>query len=77
MTEKKESKPAQKQDDYEAMVRTRVENRQISLADRLYESVGKPKEDKNPSGKVCLSETVLKAGDVGKADNAKKEVKQE
>ncbi len=65
MSEKKENKPVEKQD-YEAMVRARVEARAVSLGQRLYESVAdeadKPKADKKlVSQKVYLEEEVKKA----------------
>ena len=61
MTEKKENKPAKEQD-YEAMVRVRVESRAVSLGQRLYESVQEPNADKKQtSQKVCLQEEVKKA----------------
>ena len=59
MTEKKEDKPTKKQD-YEAIVRTRVETRAVSLGQTLYESVTKadvPNTDKKlNSQKVYLKE---------------------
>lgn len=67
MAEKKEKKPVQ---DYEAMVRARVATRAVSLSDTLYESVGKPSEEKKTnSGRGCLSDEVKKAAD----DTKKKE----
>ena len=70
MTEKKQDEPAKKQD-YEAMVRARVDTRAVSLKQRLYESVSKeePSTDKKIiSQKVCLEETVCKKEEARKKE---------
>ena len=60
MTEEKENKPAETQN-YERMIRERVQRRAVTLGQPLYESIQKGEENTKTSETVCLSDDVKKA----------------